>query len=114
MTDCIFCKIANGEISSQKVYEDENVIAFNDINPVAPIHILIIPKKHIDSLNYIDEKNIDIVKHIFLAINKIVKDKNIDKEGYRIVNNCGELGGQTVNHLHFHILGKRNLTWPPG
>jgi len=114
LTDCIFCKIAKGEIPSEKVYEDEHIIAFNDINPVAPIHILVIPKYHIESLNHIDENNIDLIKQIFLGVSKIVKDKNIDKEGYRIVNNCGELGGQTVNHLHFHILGKRNLTWPPG
>lgn len=114
MNDCIFCKIINGEIPSDIVYENDKIIAFNDINPVAPVHILVIPKSHIQSLNDIDEKNIDIIKDIFSAITEIVKLKNIDKDGYRIVNNCGDLGGQTVNHLHFHILGSRNLTWPPG
>lgn len=114
MSDCIFCKIVNGEIPANKVYEDDKIIAFNDVNPQSPIHILIIPKEHIPSANYIDEKNAYIISDIFTVINKIVKDIGLEKEGYRIVNNCGKMGGQTVDHLHFHLLGGRQLNWPPG
>ncbi|WIV10688.1 histidine triad nucleotide-binding protein [Proteiniborus sp. MB09-C3] len=114
MSECIFCKIINGDIPANKVYEDDKVIAFNDLNPQSPTHVLIIPKKHIPSVNYIDENNSDIISHIFVAINKIAKEKGLDNQGYRIVNNCGELGGQTVEHMHFHLLGGRQLQWPPG
>ncbi|SDZ19807.1 histidine triad (HIT) family protein [Proteiniborus ethanoligenes] len=114
MSDCIFCKIINGDIPVNKVYEDDKVIAFNDINPQTPIHILIIPKEHIPSTNHIGENNAYILSHIFIAINKIAKEKDLDKQGYRIVNNCGKDGGQTVEHLHFHLLGGRQLQWPPG
>lgn len=114
MENCLFCKIIKGEIPCSRVYEDDNVVAFKDISPEAPVHILVIPKIHVESANYITEKNSSIVSNVFLAINKIVKDQGIDKTGYRVVNNCGEQGGQTVMHLHFHILGGRNLTWPPG
>lgn len=114
MNDCIFCKIANGEIPSKKVYEDEKVFAFHDINPEAPVHVLVIPKEHIASVNDIDEAKSVIFAHIFLVIHKIVKELGIAQSGYRVVNNCGEEGGQTVNHLHFHILGGRSLKWPPG
>lgn len=114
MTDCIFCKIKNGEIPTNKVYEDDKVLAFNDITPQAPIHILIIPKEHIPSVNYINEKNAHIISHIFFVINKIARDMGLSDKGYRIVNNCGEHGGQTVEHLHFHLLGGRQLQWPPG
>ena len=114
MNDCIFCKIVNGDIPTEKIYEDDKVIAFNDIEPQAPVHILIIPKKHIQSINYIDEKNSDIISHIFLVIKKLVAEKKIESSGYRVVVNCGEQGGQTVGHLHYHLLGGRNLMWPPG
>ncbi len=112
--DCIFCKIANGEIPSKKIYEDEKVIAFHDISPEAPIHFLVIPKDHIQSVNEISEENANIISHIFLVINKLVRELNIDKTGYRVVNNCGKDGGQSVNHMHFHVLGQRELKWPPG
>lgn len=112
--DCIFCKIVNGEIPSKKIYEDDKVIAFYDITPEAPIHFLVIPKEHIKSVNEINEKNASIISHIFLVINKIVNELGVSEEGYRIVNNCGTNGGQTVNHIHFHVLAKRNLNWPPG
>lgn len=112
--DCIFCKIINGEIPSEKVYENENVLAFKDINPVAPIHIIVIPKEHITSVLEITENNQHILKDVFSAINKIARDLNIDSEGFRVVNNCGEKGGQTVNHIHFHLIGGRNMQWPPG
>jgi len=114
MNDCIFCKIAKGEISSKKVYEDDKVFVFHDINPEAPVHVLVIPKEHIASANDIDESKSDIIAHIYLVIHKIVRELGIAETGYRIVNNCGEDGGQTVNHLHFHILGGRSLKWPPG
>ncbi|MBS5885995.1 MAG: histidine triad nucleotide-binding protein [Clostridium sp.] len=112
--ECIFCKIAEGEIPSKKLYEDEKVIAFHDISPEAPIHFLVIPKKHIKSVNELNEENANIISHIFLVINKLVKELNIAETGYRIVNNCGKDGGQTVDHMHFHVLGQRELKWPPG
>lgn len=107
--DCIFCKIALGEIISQKVYEDEKILAFNDLNPIAPVHILIIPKEHISSADELNEKNSNIVGYIFEVASKIAKDKKLD--GYRIINNCGKNGGQSVNHLHFHLLGGKKLGW---
>ncbi len=114
MGNCIFCKIIKGDIPSKKLYEDELVYAFYDINPEAPVHFLIIPKEHIKSVNELNEKNINVVSHIFKVINKLVVELDIAESGYRIVNNCGEDGGQTVNHMHFHILAGRNLQWPPG
>lgn len=114
MSDCIFCKIVNGEIPSKKVYEDENVYAFYDISPEAPVHFLVIPKEHIKSANYITKENSNIIAHIFEVINKITSELGISEDGYRIVNNCGKLGGQEVEHLHFHVLGGRELKWPPG
>ena len=101
MEDCIFCKIIKGEIPSSFVYEDENVVAFNDLYPQAPIHILVVPKKHVANITEADG---EMVKNIFEAINNIAKDKGIDKSGFRVVTTCGEDAGQTVNHLHFHIL----------
>lgn len=114
MDDCIFCKIVNKEIPSTKVYEDDKVLAFKDISPEAPVHIVIVPKEHIRSANELNENNASIVAHIFTIINKIAEEQGIKDSGYRIINNCGEHGGQTVNHIHFHLLGGRNLSWPPG
>lgn len=114
MENCIFCKISKGEIPSKKLYEDDKVYAFYDINPEAPTHFLVIPKEHIESANALDENNIDIIAHIFKVINKLVKELGVAEKGYRIVNNCGEDGGQTVKHLHFHVLAGRSLQWPPG
>lgn len=114
MSNCIFCQIANKEMPSDILYEDDKVVAFNDVNPQSPIHFLVIPKEHIPSANYIDEDNASLISHVFLVINKLVKEKGLDKKGYRIVNNCGKLGGQTVNHIHFHVLSGRQLEWPPG
>lgn len=112
--DCIFCKIAQGEIPSQKVYEDDLVVAFNDINPEAPVHILIVPKKHISSIASIDNDDLHIISHIYKVARDLAIKNGISEKGFRIVNNCGEDGGQTVMHLHFHMLGGRSLTWPPG
>ena len=111
--DCLFCKIINGDIPCSKVYEDDKVLAFNDIDPQAPVHFLVIPKKHIKSVDEIDANNSDIVAHIFEVISKLAKELDL-ANGYRVVTNCGEDGGQSVGHLHFHILGKRSLKWPPG
>lgn len=107
--DCIFCKIAAGEIPSTKVYEDEKVLAFKDINPLAPVHILVIPKTHIESAAAITSENSAVVSYIFEVIAKIIKEQGIDKDGFRVVTNCGENGCQSVKHLHFHILGGRKL-----
>ena len=112
--DCLFCKIVAGDIPSAKVYEDEKVYAFRDIEPQAPVHILIIPKEHIASANELTEENASIVGHIFAVAAKIAKEEGVAEGGYRIVNNCGQDGGQTVGHLHFHMLGGRSLQWPPG
>ena len=111
--DCIFCEILRGNIPSQKVFENETVYAFRDIKPCAPVHILIVPKTHIASADEIDAGNADAVRDIFLAIPEIAKSAGLSN-GYRVVTNIGEDGGQTVGHLHIHLLGKRKLAWPPG
>lgn len=111
--DCLFCKIAAGAIPSKKAYEDEKVYAFYDIDPQAPVHILVIPKEHIQSVSQITPENQEIVGHIFTVIAKLAKELDL-KDGYRVVSNVGEQGGQSVPHLHFHLLGGRNLGWPPG
>lgn len=110
--DCVFCKIAGGEIPTEKIYEDEDIIAFNDLDPQAPIHFLVIPKKHITSLESVEESDSKLLGQIMLAIQKLAKENNL--EGYRVVTNIGEDGGQTVPHLHFHVLGGRAFHWPPG
>lgn len=114
MENCIFCKIIKGEIPCDKVYEDDKVLAFKDINPEAPVHVLIIPKSHIESLNELTEENSDIISHIFITAKHVAQKLNIADSGYRVVNNCGKDGGQTVGHIHFHLLGGRTLQWPPG
>lgn len=114
MTDCLFCKIIEGTIPSTKVYEDEFVLAFRDIEPQAPEHIIIIPKEHIKSANDITAQNSTVIAKVFVAAARIASDLGFAENGYRIVNNCGEDGGQTVGHLHFHLLAGRNLQWPPG
>lgn len=111
--DCLFCKIAAGEIPSTKVFENDDVYAFLDIAPQAPFHAVIIPKKHIKCADEITPENSGIIAKIFEAIAIISKQEGLEN-GYRIVNNCGEDGGQTVGHLHFHMLGRRALAWPPG
>lgn len=113
MSDCLFCKIVAGEIPSTKIYEDEYVYAFADIAPQAPFHAIIIPKEHIASADEITAENSMLIAKVFEAVAKISKAENLEK-GYRVVNNCGEEGGQTVGHIHFHLLARRNLAWPPG
>lgn len=112
MSDCLFCKIAAGEIPSNKVYEDERVFAFYDIAPQAPSHFLVIPKEHIASCAAVTGENSSIVAHCFEVIAKVTKELGI--ESFRVVSNCGEQAGQSVAHLHFHVLSGRDMTWPPG
>ncbi len=113
MSDCIFCKIAAGEIPSNKVYEDDACLAFYDLSPQAPVHFLVIPKEHISSVAALTTENCAVVGHIYEVIAKVTAELGLDK-GFRVVTNCGEDGGQTVGHLHFHVLGGRSLAWPPG
>lgn len=112
MSDCIFCKIAGKEIPSKPVYEDDLCYAFYDLEPQAPTHFLVIPKQHIASALEINEENASIIGHCYAVIAKVAKEMNI--KSYRVVTNCGEQAGQTVFHLHFHVLAGRDMTWPPG
>lgn len=109
MENCIFCKIINKEISSKIVYEDDNVVAFYDINPVAPVHVLVVPKQHIASMNEINESNSQIIAHVHVAARKIAEQLGIAEKGYRLINNCGPDAGQTVMHLHYHLIGGVSL-----
>ena len=113
MSDCIFCMIANKDIPSKIAYEDERIMAFHDLEPQAPVHVLVIPKKHISSLDDLKPEDGDLISHLMLKVKEIAKELGLEN-GYRLVNNCGEDGMQTVKHLHFHLLGKRRMTWPPG
>ena len=108
MNDCLFCKIIAGEIPSSKVYEDEKVFAFRDINPQAPVHVLVVPKEHLASANEITAENLESVSACFAAIPKIAESEGL-KDGYRVINNCGRAAGQTVMHIHFHLIGGREL-----
>lgn len=109
MENCIFCKIVKGEIPSEKVYEDENVLAFKDINPAAPIHVLIIPKKHIENILEIRKEDAQLLSEIFEAIKKVAEIVGVEKDGFRIISNCGKDAGQEVMHLHFHLLAGGKL-----
>lgn len=109
MNGCIFCKIANHEIPSTVVYEDEKVIAFKDINPAAPVHVLVVPKVHIENLESIDENNVSVIADIHLAAKKVAQICGLSQNGYRIINNCGKDAGQTVFHIHYHVLGGKDL-----
>lgn len=110
--ECIFCKIVNKEIPSSIIFEDDKVIAFNDVSPQAPVHILVIPKKHVSTVDELQDMS--VVSDLFSVMKKIAAEKGIDKSGYRIVINHGKDAGQAVPHLHFHLLGGRPLSWPPG
>ena len=109
MEDCLFCKIIKGEVPSNKVYEDEYVLAFKDINPVAPVHVLVIPKIHIKDYNEVNLENVDYISKVQLAIKEVAKICNVDKDGYRVICNTGENGGQVVHHIHFHLIGGKKL-----
>ena len=110
MSDCLFCKIINGEIPSKKLYEDEKILAFYDISPIAPVHFLVIPKQHIASVDAIDADNSAIVAYIFQKLGELAKLAGIEN-GYRVISNCGAAAGQTVQHLHFHVLGGKEMNW---
>jgi len=114
MEECVFCKIVGKDIPSELIYEDEQIMAFNDINPKAPVHILIIPKEHFASLNDIPEEKKDVLSHILLKARQIARNLGIDEKGYRIVLNTARDSGQEVFHIHFHLLGGRRMSWPPG
>ena len=111
--NCIFCKIINGEIPSSKVYEDEYCLAFKDLNPAAPVHVLVVPKTHIESLDCVNEENIDIVSKVVSAIPAVAKAAGV-QNGYRVITNIGEDGCQSVKHIHFHLMSGRKFTWPAG
>ncbi|MDY3052352.1 MAG: histidine triad nucleotide-binding protein [Ndongobacter sp.] len=112
--DCIFCKLINGVIPTEVVYEDERVFAFKDTDPQAPIHYLFVPKEHISSANELNEQNAAVVASIYLAIARVAKRDGFDQAGYRVVANCGEDGGQSVHHMHFHVMAGRKMLWPAG
>ena len=114
MADCLFCKIIDGEIPGDIVYENDSVLAFNDINTIAPVHILVIPKEHIATINDLEEKHTQTMGELFLAAKKIASDKGISESGYRTVFNCNKDAQQTVFHIHLHLIAGRQMTWPPG
>ena len=112
--NCLFCKIVSGEIPATRVYENAEVVAFRDINPGAPVHVLIVPRQHIDNAHMLDAESSSVMAHMILAAQKVARDEKVDDSGYRLVMNNGADAGQSVNHLHMHLLGGRKLTWPPG
>ena len=114
MNDCLFCKISNGEIPSDMVYESDSVLAFNDINPQAPTHVLIIPRKHIATLNDLESEHRELVGEMHMVAQQIASEHGHSESGYRTVFNCNDAAGQTIFHIHLHLLGGRNLDWPPG
>ncbi len=114
MSDCLFCKIVDGDIPADIVFESESALAFRDINPKAPTHVLIIPRRHISTINDIEPDDESLVGSLFSAARKIAADDGLDEDGYRVVMNCNEAAGQSVFHIHLHLLGGRTLKWPPG
>jgi len=112
--NCLFCQIAKRELDSDIVYEDDHVVAFSDIQPQAPIHKLIIPRQHIETLNDLNIEHNEIIAHMILTATKLAEDLKIDQDGYRVIFNCNRNGGQAVYHIHLHLLGGRQMTWPPG
>ena len=114
MSDCLFCKIRDGEIQGDIVFENDDVLAFNDVNPQAPVHVLIIPKKHISTVNDMDADDEVIMGKLFSVAKMIAAQQGVADDGYRLVVNCNEKAGQTVFHIHMHLLGGRSMTWPPG
>jgi len=112
--NCIFCKIVSGEIPSTKVYEDEDMLAFRDLSPQAPEHVLLVPKKHIQSISHAGQEDLSLLGKMQLKLAEIARNLGLEEAGYRVVTNIGSDGGQTVDHLHYHLLGGRSLQWPPG
>ena len=114
MDNCLFCKIASGEIDSEMVYSDENLFAIQDINPQAPTHLLIIPKKHLATLMDVEESDKELMGSVITLAKSLAKENTLEASGFRLVVNCGSGAGQTVFHIHFHLLGGRSMKWPPG
>lgn len=114
MTDCLFCKMVTGEIQPDVVYEDEDVLAFRDVNPQAPTHVLVIPRIHIATTNDLDDDSAGLIGKLYLAAQRIAADEGIAERGYRTVINCNQEAGQSVYHIHLHLLGGRPMNWPPG
>jgi histidine triad (HIT) family protein len=114
MSDCLFCKIVEKKIPAKIVHEDDQTLAFDDINPQAPVHTLVIPKKHVAAVQEYGPQDQSLIGHLLLACTKVAKDKGLAESGYRLVANTGRDGGQTVSHLHFHVMGGRHMGWPPG
>ena len=112
--DCIFCRIASGEIASELVHEDEKVVAFRDINPQAPVHVQVIPREHVENAAALTCDHAELTAHLILVATQVARDEGVQESGYRLVANVGAQGGQSVSHLHIHVLGGRQLTWPPG
>ena len=114
MSDCIFCKIVDGDIPAEIVYQNDDVLAFRDLNAQAPLHVLIIPKKHIATINDLQDDDTDMVGQLYLAAKTIAQQEGVAEDGYRVVMNCNSLAGQTVYHIHLHMLAGRAMSWPPG
>ena len=114
MSDCLFCKVRDGEIQGDIVFEDDDVLAFNDVNPQAPVHVLIIPKKHISTVNDMSAEDVSVMGKLFSTAKNIASQKAVSEDGYRLVVNSNEQAGQSVFHIHMHLLAGRNMTWPPG
>ena len=112
--DCLFCKMASGEIKPDILYEDDQILAFSDINPQAPVHFLVVPKRHITTLNDLEAEHANLVGKLYLAAKRVADEKGVAQGGYRTVMNCNTDAGQTVWHIHLHVLGGRTFTWPPG
>lgn len=114
MTDCMFCKMASGEIEPDVVYQDDNVLAFRDINPQAPVHVLVIPRRHIATLNDVQPEDADLIGQMYLAAKQVAEQEGVAEQGYRTLINCNAEAGQSVFHVHLHLLGGRAMKWPPG
>ncbi len=114
VTDCLFCKIVDKRISANIVHEDERVLAFRDIHPQAPVHLLVIPKNHVDTVNDLVEADAELVGHMLLTAQRLARDEGVAESGFRLVMNCNNDGGQTIYHIHMHVLGGRGMHWPPG
>lgn len=114
MQDCIFCKIVNKEIPAEIIYEDNQVLAFRDIKPAAPVHLLLIPKKHVETFFDLDQEDAEVIGQIQLAAGRLARDMGLTEKGFRLVSNCGKDAGQLVMHMHYHLLAGRPLEWPPG
>jgi len=114
MSECLFCKMVSGEIAPDKVYEDDDVLAFRDISPQAPLHVLVVPKEHITTLNDIEERHAAVLGKMYLAVKQIAEQEGVAGDGYRTVINCNRDGGQSVFHIHLHMLAGRSMQWPPG